>query len=88
MVGVQVPVLATLALVATVARSNSVNLLNDIPVDTIMDEGTTFVLKWEWDGDSTGIGELDMYLFTLDDSGTSQTNILEGQERRQGIPSS
>ncbi|KAI3330675.1 hypothetical protein F4824DRAFT_333267 [Ustulina deusta] len=77
MVGVQVPVLATLALVATVARSNSVNLLNDIPVDTIMDEGTTFVLKWEWDGDSTGIGELDMYLFTLDDSGTSQTNVLE-----------
>ncbi|TGJ87600.1 hypothetical protein E0Z10_g1163 [Xylaria hypoxylon] len=77
MLGIRFPRLAMLALVAAVARSNSVNLLNDIPVNTIMDEGTTFVLKWEWDGDASGVGQLDMSSFTLDGSGTAQNDILE-----------
>lgn len=76
----QFHLLALLALAAApVARSSAVNLLNDIPVDIIMDEGTTFVLKWGWDGDATATGILDMYSFTLDDSGESMTYTLEGQ---------
>ncbi|KAI0540406.1 hypothetical protein GGR58DRAFT_499211 [Xylaria digitata] len=77
MFGIRLPRLAMLALIATVARSNYVNPLNDIPVNTIMDEGTTFVLKWEWDGDASGVGELHMSSFTLGDSSSSQYHILE-----------
>ncbi|KAI0439083.1 hypothetical protein F4803DRAFT_554435 [Xylaria telfairii] len=74
----QFHLLMLLALAAApVALSSAVNLLNDIPVDTIMDEGTTFVLKWGWDGDANATGILDMASFTLDDSGESMTYTLE-----------
>ncbi|KAI0453392.1 hypothetical protein F5B21DRAFT_288358 [Xylaria acuta] len=77
MVSMQFRLLALLSLAARVARSNNVNLLNDIPVDTIMDEGTTFVLKWEWDGDATGVGILDMASFKIGDVDSSMTYQLE-----------
>ncbi|KAI1275401.1 hypothetical protein F5Y07DRAFT_175446 [Xylaria sp. FL0933] len=77
MVGIRLAVLAILALVAPIARSNQITLTNNIPVNTTMNEGTTFVLAWEWDGDASGVGELDLLFFTLDDSATSQSSVLE-----------
>ncbi|KAI0432036.1 hypothetical protein F5Y09DRAFT_172816 [Xylaria sp. FL1042] len=77
MISVRLSVLAILALVITVARCNQITLTNNIPVNTTMNEGSTFVLTWEWDGDASGVGELDVYFFTLDDSATSQSSVLE-----------
>ncbi|KAI0467476.1 hypothetical protein F4859DRAFT_245770 [Xylaria cf. heliscus] len=77
MVSIQLHLLGIVALAATLAQSNSVNLLNDIPVNTIMDEGTTFVLKWEWDGDATGVGILNMVSFKIGDLDSSMTYRLE-----------
>ncbi|KAI0855324.1 hypothetical protein F4860DRAFT_521660 [Xylaria cubensis] len=77
MASTQFHLLALLALIAPLARSDSVDLLNDIPVNTIMDEGTTFVLMWSWDGDVTGVGQLDMSSFMIGDVNSSMDYILE-----------
>ncbi|KAI0552336.1 hypothetical protein F4679DRAFT_535319 [Xylaria curta] len=77
MASIQFHLFALLALAATLARSDSVDLLNDIPVNTIMDEGTTFVLMWSWDGDATGVGKLDMSSFMIGDLNSSMDYILE-----------
>lgn len=77
--------LAVLVLVAAVARSASITLLNDIPVGLVLDEGSTFVLKWDWDGDASIAGKLSLYSFNITDTDSSRIDVLEGQRFFQGV---
>lgn len=43
-----------------------------------MDEGSPFVLRWDWDGDATGGGRLEMYSFSESELDDSATYVLEG----------
>lgn len=76
-----------LLLLATAVRGDDVHLLNDIPVGTVMDEGSTFVLLWDWDGDATGVGKLNMYSFSASSLDDSVTYVLEGLSFLPSTPS-
>ncbi|KAI1178946.1 hypothetical protein F4777DRAFT_41501 [Nemania sp. FL0916] len=71
------PLLATLVATAPVARAATVTLQNDLPDGLVLDEGSTFVVKWTWNGDATGIGMLNMTTFNASDVTNSQSAILE-----------
>ncbi|KAI8946335.1 hypothetical protein F4801DRAFT_593436 [Xylaria longipes] len=83
MVSMQFHLLGLLSLAATVARSDSVTFQNNLPANTIMDEGTTFVVKWAWDGDATGVGQLAMSSFKKGDTSSIMTynklNLTDGR---------
>ncbi|KAI1748119.1 hypothetical protein F4782DRAFT_551253, partial [Xylaria castorea] len=87
MISIQFHLPALLVLAAMLALGNSVNLLDDIPVNTIMDEGTTSVFKWEWDGDATGVGQLDMSSFRIGDLSSGMDYQLEGITYSDGYQS-
>ncbi|KAI0101342.1 hypothetical protein GGR51DRAFT_333957 [Nemania sp. FL0031] len=72
-------VLAVLALTATVARSNDVTLQNGLPVGLIMEEGTTFVLKWDWDGGVSATGVLQLYSFDTNNTNSLEVDTLENK---------
>lgn len=71
--------LAAVALFAVVARGATVRFMNGLEANTIMDEGTSFEVKWSWDGADDAVGALVLTTFMRDNTGSIINNTIEGQ---------
>ncbi|KAI1358674.1 hypothetical protein F5Y08DRAFT_109869 [Xylaria arbuscula] len=67
----------TVALFATAARGATVKFMNKLATDSIMQEGTSFEVKWSWDGDASAVGALVLTTFMRDDKGSVMNNTIE-----------
>ncbi|KAI0509208.1 hypothetical protein F5B22DRAFT_366066 [Xylaria bambusicola] len=77
MISTRLSLLAILALFVTAAQSASVSFTNGLPANSIMDEGTTFEVKWSWDGGKQATGQLVLTTFTQNNMNSAVNTTLE-----------